>query len=87
MPPNNFAEQFIKDLNNPDISSLDNLKWYFDVDKNPAKFVDNLETAIDGLDLSTNKVSLTVLGKFGVTNEAGLRQLINNKFSSIFSLK
>lgn len=39
-------------MNNPDITKLSNLKWYFDAAKNPPNFVDNMKFAIDGLEIT-----------------------------------
>ena len=56
VPPAHFAEQFLKDLSNKDVTSLDQIKWIFDVKKNPAgtgtkSFEKAIEDAIDNLKL------------------------------------
>ncbi|WP_106598736.1 hypothetical protein [Dyadobacter jiangsuensis] len=86
VPPANFAEQFLKDLNNPDIIDLNQLRWLFDAAKNPANFEMNMKTAIDGLDLSVNKIPAATFQELGINGEAGLRVLIEQNFSNIFNL-
>jgi hypothetical protein len=49
VPPSNFSDQFINDLNNADITDLSQLRWYFDAAKNPPNFETNIKNAIDGL--------------------------------------
>jgi hypothetical protein len=86
VPPSNFAEQFINDLNNGDIIDLSQLKWYFDAAKNPPNFEINMKAAIDGLTLNG-----TLASKFikDIPNPTGndLKQFLKDYFSTIFQLK
>ncbi len=52
MPPTKFKEQFMKDLSNDDITSLDQIKWIFNGAKKPIgkdgkAFKETMEKAID----------------------------------------
>jgi hypothetical protein len=52
VPPKDFAEQFMKDLNNAD--NLSQIKWIFNGSKNPVDFKKNMLEAIDKLPLTDN---------------------------------
>lgn len=84
VPPPDFAEQFIKDLTNPDITDLGQLKWYFDSAKNPPNFEANMKAAIKNL---KNDDLVDMLPKFGATTPAQLKTIIETNFSKVFALK
>ena len=82
VPPGKFGDQFIKDLSNPDVNSLDQLKWLFDGRKNPANFQDNMLDAIDNLELTEDLAE-----KFINTRDIELfRESIKDAFDEIFVL-
>ncbi|MBD2769203.1 fibronectin type III domain-containing protein [Hymenobacter sp. BT664] len=85
VPPAEFSTQFINDLNNIDIGSLSQLKWYFDAAKNPSNFLSNMTNAIDAMDMSS--VLPQTFAKFGAANAADLKLLIKNNISTIFQVK
>ncbi|MFY7827951.1 MAG: hypothetical protein ACOVQ4_12540 [Flectobacillus sp.] len=86
VPPSNFSEQFINDLNNNAITDLSQLKWYFDGAKNPANFEANMKAAIDGLSLSNDLAKKFITNKIDPTG-SDLKLLLKQKFSQIFTLK
>lgn len=47
VPPTHFAEQFMKDLSNEDITNISQIRWRFNREKNPANFRENMMKAID----------------------------------------
>ena len=53
VPPAHFADQFLKDLTNKDVTSLDQIKWIFD-----GKKLDNLpqDKFLKALESSKNKL-------------------------------
>ena len=85
VPPPNFADQFLKDLANPELRDLDHLKWVFDAAKNPENFEAKMKEAIRNLPID----QLDALSaKFGLPSDRGdllLMELITH-FNSIFSL-
>ena len=91
IPPANFADQFTKDLNNAEITNLDQLKWIFDkakLDKAnhpPDYFEMNMKAAINNLDLTS--ITSEVLLKFNVASKPALKAKIISEFNTIFSLK
>ena len=85
VPPNDFATQFVKDLNNEDIIDLNQLKWYFDAAKNPVNFEAGMKAAIESMDMAS--VTAETLQKFGVPNRPALKTKLVNEFNSIFYLK
>ena len=85
VPPSDFSDQFIKDLNNPEISNLAQLKWYFDAAKNPANFEADMKAAIESMDMSS--IAVETLQKLGVPNRPALKTKLVNEFNSIFYLK
>ena len=92
LPPSNFADQFTKDLNNPAITNLNQLKWMFDKTKylkkagnTEATFVADMKRAIDGLDFSS--LPDNVLTKFQVTSKPALKAKLKNEFNDLFFLK
>lgn len=96
LPPSNFADQFTKDLNNPNITNLNQLKWMFDKAKYlkkagiteaniEAKFVEDMKRAIDGLDKT--KITNATLTKFNVADVDKLFDEIENSFGDIFYMK
>jgi hypothetical protein len=85
VPPTDFEKQFVNDLNNPDISDLSQLQWYFDAAKNPPNFETNMKAAINSLDKT--KITNATIAKFKVANADELLDKIENNFSNIFYLK
>ncbi len=85
VPPDNFAEQFIKDLNNPDIVDLKQLKWLFDAAKNPANFEANMKAAIDGLPL-TNDLAKKFVKDIQNPTANDLKVFLKDEFFEIFKL-
>ena len=93
VPPAHFAEQFLKDLSNKDVTSLDQIKWIFDGRKNPIgtkqsqSFKEAMEEAIDNLPLiDGTPVTDSLVKKFGVKDSDELKNLIENNFDKIFNL-
>jgi hypothetical protein len=91
LPPSNFADQFIKDLNNPDITNLNQLKWMFDKAKylkkagnTEATFVSDMKRAIDNLSDTSLEI---LLPKFGANSAIQLKNILKNNISQIFNLK
>ncbi len=82
VPPTNFDTQFINDLNNPEITDLSQLKWFFDAAKNPANFETGMKAAIDGL-----QIPLATAQKFGFGNIPDFKSNLKSNFNLIFSLK
>ncbi len=85
VPPAKFEEQLLKDLSNPDITNLGQLKWVFDGAKNPADFKKKLIAAINGMtDDQLDQFSV----KFGFDIDGGseLRASLIDNFDSIFIL-
>ena len=82
VPPGKFGDQFIKDLSNPDVNSLDQLKWLFDGRKNPDNFRDNMLDAIDELNLTEDLAE-----KFTQLRDIEqFRDAIKSEFDEIFEL-
>lgn len=71
VPPAHFAEQFLKDLSNKDVTSLDQIKWIFDGKKNPANFKANMKKAIENLPLTDDLTK-----KFNVNDIDELKDFI-----------
>lgn len=82
VPPTNFAEQFMKDLQLTDVDDLSQIKWIFDGSKNPANFNKNMLDAIEKLPLTEN-LALKFVGRDNIIE---LRQMIKNSFNKIFKL-
>ena len=52
VPPGKFNEQFIKDLSNPEVTDLDQIRWLFDGRKSPPNFTSNMTDAVNNLPLT-----------------------------------
>jgi len=85
VPPAHFAEQFLKDLTNKDVTSLDQIKWIFDGKKNPANFKTNMLHAIDNL-LLTDDLAKKFIPNNPNANINKLKDLLEVKFDQIFKL-
>lgn len=79
VPPTNFLEQFGKDLANPDVSDLSQLKWVFDGKKVPADFKSKMMEEIKKIDVDSD-----VCKKLGAKDKDKLITDINNSFDNIF---
>jgi hypothetical protein len=86
VPPPNFAEQFMKDLRNPDITNLNQLKWIFDAAKKPPEFVENMKKAIDNLPIGDDLVRKFVKN-IDDPEAIDLKDLLKKNFSTIFQIK
>jgi hypothetical protein len=85
VPPANFANQFLKDLNNPNVSEFDQLRWIFDGEKvkelKKADFINEL-----------NKVTIPpeIIKKWierPGASQKDLIELLENKFDTIFLIR
>ena len=83
VPPKDFAEQFMKDLNNAD--NLSQIKWIFNGSKNPVDFKKNMLEAIDKLPL-TEDLARKFLQKVRKPNKQKLLEELNSNFEKIFIL-
>ena len=81
VPPKDFAEQFMKDLNNAD--NLSQIKWIFNGSKNPVDFKKNMLEAIDKLPLTENLAVKLIQEK----NINKLRRYLKDNLEDIFLLK
>ena len=84
VPPNNFDEQFVKDLLNKDVEDLNQLKWVFDGKKFPEgyDFKGKMKKAIEKMDMPKE-----ALKKFGARTEDELKNDIIKNFDNIFQVK
>ena len=85
VPPAKFEEQLLKDLSNPEITDLGQLKWVFDGAKNPSDFKKKLIAAINGLPLNELNALAQKIG-LRARDGAALRKLLLDNFDSIFKL-
>lgn len=83
VPPGQFNSQFLKDLSNPDVSSLNQIQWIFDGRKAPSDFTTNIETAIDNLPL-TEELALKFTGQY---NLSAFRTYLKSEIPNIFKLQ
>ena len=85
VPPADFSKQFLRDLNNQNVNSLDQIRWIFDGDKiktlPKADFINELERAT----IPDNVIKKWVK-EFDYTQK-DLINLINNNFDLIFLIK
>lgn len=85
VPPSDFAIQFIKDIDLPDVTDLGQLKWWFDVNKVSSlprqDFINALENATISQDI------INKLVKIGPKTKEALIDLIDDDFNLIFSVK
>lgn len=84
VPPNNFNEQFAKDLQIDEVTNLDQLKWIFDGKKFPEgyDFKGKMKEAIEKMDIP-NKA----LEKFKKGSAEALKNDIIKNFDNIFQVK
>ncbi len=84
VPPNNFSEQFLKDLSNREVTSLDQIRWVFDGKKNPANFKQNMERAIDNMDTITKDLAEKFIGERNINKfKKTLKENLENVFIKI----
>ena len=91
VPPSGFAEQFIKDMDLPDVVDLSQLKWWFDRKKinnlPKQQFLDDLYNMMPAI---PNEVRERLINKFAPKNNQTLNGLmgeLNDKFNNIFNIK
>jgi hypothetical protein len=83
VPPGKFSQQFIRDLQNSDVTNLSQIKWYFEGSKSPADFAKNMEEAINKLELTDD-----LARKFlGIPDKEVLRTELIDNLNEIFKLK
>lgn len=84
-PPAGFVDQFIKDLQLPDVNDISQIKWWFDETKvsslNKTEFLDALNQA------TIDQGTINKLVKNGPKTKQALINLIDSNFNSIFTLK
>lgn len=81
VPPTDFLTQFGKDLANPEVNKLSQIKWVFDGKKNPVDFQTIMQNEIRKMDIDAE-----VFSKFGVNSAEALKNKIINQFGDIFVL-
>lgn len=90
IPPSNFKTQFINDLDNPEVTSLDQLRWWFDANEvNSLPKADFLD-AIRGNGSTISQATLNkLLADLPVNNrtQESLMMRISAKFDEIFDVK
>ena len=84
VPPGKFSEQFIKDLSNPEVTDLDQIRWLFDGRKAPPDFAANMRDAVNNLTL-TDELARKLLQDPQAT-ATNLRAEILALFNDIFVL-
>lgn len=84
VPPGKFNEQFIKDLSNPDVTDLDQIRWIFDGRKSPDDFIPNITTAINNLQLTKELAEKILQNPQATISDLRIEILINIK--NIFKL-
>lgn len=85
VPPSGFADQFIKDMNLGDVSSLSQIKWWFD-----GKKISSLpkQQFLDALENSTiDQLIINKLVTSTPKNKQALIDLIDDNFEIIFTIK
>lgn len=82
VPPGKFNDQFIKDLSNPDVTDLSQLKWVFDGRKSPANFTSNMDNAINNLPLTKELASKFI----GSEDISMFRNYLKSESSNLFIL-
>ena len=88
MPPNGFANQFIKDLQLANVTDLSQIKWWFDASKTSSL------SKVDFLNaLQQSNIDPLIINKFvpGIPDIIQARQLffteLSNNFNALFLLK
>ncbi|MGV6861261.1 MAG: hypothetical protein ACWA41_05790 [Putridiphycobacter sp.] len=72
-----------RDLSNPNVDQLNQIKWIFDGRKTPSDFITNIENAIDNLPL-TEELALKFTGQ---DNISVFRNYLKSEISNIFKLQ
>ena len=82
VPPNNFNEQFVKDLLNEDVKKLSQIKWIFDRKKISKKDLEALKNRIKTMDIP-EKAAKNV----GLETVDRLKAEIEKHFYEIFQVQ
>ena len=84
VPPNNFNEQFVKDLLNDDVTKLSQIKWIFDGKKIDKAALEALKNRIDALDIPE-----PAWKKFGMSSAKELKEKLKTDviFNDIFKVE
>ena len=82
VPPNNFNEQFVKDLLNDDVKDLSHIKWIFDGKKIDKADLEALKNRIKTLDIP-EKAAKNV----GLETVDELKREIEKHFYEIFQVQ
>ena len=83
IPPNDFADQFCKDLAIVD-GEVERINWIFDQGKLPQNFKDKIIKSIKSMD----EIPAQALKKLNATDAKGFAKVINDKwFNALVSLK
>lgn len=85
VPPGHFAEQFIKDLTNDEVSDLSQIRWIFNGAKNPTNFRQNMMNAIDHLSL-TDDLARKFVKEVERPTTTDLKELLKENFDDIFKI-
>jgi len=85
LPPDRFEEQFLKDLANPEISSLDQIKWVFDSAKvSEDDMKEKMLEAIENLDEDALE---ELASKFKLMSAQKLIIELKRQFDNVFLYK
>lgn len=79
LPPDDFIEQFGKDLANSDVTNLEQLKWIFDGKKVPADFKSKMIEEIKKIPLTDD-----IARKMLIQDKQELFENIVKNFDNIF---
>jgi len=82
VPPNNFDEQFVKDLLNDDVNDLSQIKWIFDRRKISKKDLEALKNRIKTMDIPDEAAK-----NVGMETVGELKGEIEKQFYEIFQVQ
>ena len=82
VPPNNFDEQFVKDLLNDDVTKLSQIKWIFDRRKISKKDLEALKNRIKTMDIPEEAAE-----NLGLKTVGELKGKIEKHFYEIFQVQ
>ena len=82
VPPNNFNEQFVKDLLNKDVEDLSQIKWIFDGEKISKKDLEVLKNRIKTMDIPKEAAK-----NVGLKTVDELKGKIEKHFYEIFQVQ
>jgi len=85
VPPSGFATQFVKDMDLPDVTDLNQLKWWFDGKKVNSLPKQDFIDALEGATISQDIINKLV--KTGPKTKEALIDLIDDDFDLIFFVK